>query len=177
MNLFEQFLVQKNWLQTKILELLVLDVQLILCRLLPRVSNVTQFDASLLLDHLGDVANTPSLRNLVQNHDSITLLWRIFHCELQASSSVLDVDESASLSTRAVDGQRNTQSRLHEESVQHSSIVSIIVEAVDQSLIFDSLRCVRTPDDALMQVCNANAVIFVVKLEQQRIKALGSVVD
>ena len=75
------------------------------------------------------------------------------------------MDESASLATRTVDSQRNTQSRLHEESVKYSSVVSIIVEAVDQPLIFDSLRCVCTPDDALMQVCNSNAVIFVVKLE------------
>lgn len=40
LNLFEQFLVQKNWVKTKILELLVLDVQLVLCRLLSWIRNV-----------------------------------------------------------------------------------------------------------------------------------------
>ena len=41
----------------------------------------------------------------------------------------------------------------------------------------DGLRRVRAPDDALVQVGDPDAVVLVVELEKERIKALGGVVD
>ena len=67
--------------------------------------------------------------------------------------------------------------RLHEEAVEHGAVVTVIVEAVEQSLIPLGLLGVRAPDDALVQIGDAQGVVLDVIGEQVLIQDLGQVVD
>lgn len=136
-----------------------------------------ELDAGLIGDHLRDVADTPRLGDLVQDFDRLAVLRRVLQRNLQAFSRVSYVNEGARLPASAVDGQRNSQGRLHEESVQNSAVVAVVIEPVDEALVLDGLRRVRAPDDSLVQVGDADAVVLVVELEKERVKALGGVVD
>ena len=93
---------------------------------------------------------------------------------------------------------------MHQESIKHSSVVPIVVEAVDQALVSDGLLRIGSPYDALVEVRHANSIyskqgnypnkekhstyihslpglsrentIFVIELEEQCVQALGQVV-
>lgn len=87
------------------------------------------------------------------------------------------MNETARLATRTVNGQRDTEGRLHKEAVQNGTVVTIVIEAVDQALVLNGLRSVCSPDNTLVQVRDTQAVVLGIELEQQCVKALGRVID
>src|SRR5690606_40418436 len=74
-------------------------------------------------------------------------------------------------------GKGITNGRLDEETVQHRAVIAVIIEAVDELLVKARFLRMRAPDDALVQVGDAQAVILGIVLEQQLIQALGHMVD
>jgi hypothetical protein len=87
------------------------------------------------------------------------------------------VDEGARLAARAVHRERDVERCLHEEPVEDGAVVAVVVEPVDEPLVLDGLRRVGAPDDALVAVRDSKPVVFVVELKEQRVQALGGVVD
>ena len=73
--------------------------------------------------------------------------------------------------------ERIADRRLHQEAVEHGAVVTVVVEAVDQSLVEPGLGRLGAPDDALVQVGDTGAVVLVVEREQELILGLGHVVD
>ncbi len=87
------------------------------------------------------------------------------------------MDERAGLAAGAVHGQRIADRRLHQEAVEHRAVVAVVVEAVDQPLVEPRLLGLRAPDDALVQVGDADAVVLVEEREHQLVERLRQVVD
>ena len=67
--------------------------------------------------------------------------------------------------------------RLNEEAVQHGAIVAVVVESVHQLFVAARLLGMRAPDDALVEVRDAQPVVLRVEGEQQLIEAFRHVVD
>mmetsp|Transcript_22683 Transcript_22683/g.37530 ORF Transcript_22683/g.37530 Transcript_22683/m.37530 type:complete len:219 (+) Transcript_22683:521-1177(+) len=87
------------------------------------------------------------------------------------------MDESTGLSTSSVHSEGDAHGTLHEETVQDSTIVTIVVETVDETFVSGSLWSVGSPDNTLMQVGNAEVVVLLVELPENGIQTLGSMVD
>src|SRR5690606_4368463 len=98
--------------------------------------------------------------HLVEDLDPIAALRRVVEGDFDAADGILNMDESACLPARAVDRQRIADGSLDEEAVQHRAIVAVIVEAVDELVVYPRLFRMGAPDDALMQVRNAQPVIL-----------------
>src|SRR5918999_2543278 len=118
-----------------------------------------------------------SLGHLVVDVDAVAPLRRVLQGELNAAHSVLDVDESAGLATRAVDGERVSYGGLHQEAVEDGAVVAVVVEAVYEALVQPGLRGLGSPHYALVQVGDARQIVLVVVGEQELILGLGHVVD
>ena len=117
------------------------------------------------------------LGGLVEDLDPFSVSRRVFHRQLDALDRVLDVDEGPGLAAGAVHGQGMAHRRLHHEPVEHGAVVAVVVEAVDEPLIQARFVGLGSPDDALVQVCDAQAVVLVVVGEHECIHGLGQVVD
>ena len=87
------------------------------------------------------------------------------------------MNKGSSLSPGAVDSEGNVESSLHEKTVQDRSVVTIVVETVDQTLIANSLSRVGSPNDSLVQVCDSHSVVFIIELKHESVETLGQVVD
>ncbi|MPM27837.1 hypothetical protein SDC9_74351 [bioreactor metagenome] len=87
------------------------------------------------------------------------------------------MDERAGLATGAVHRQRVADRGLHQEAVEHGAVVTVVVEAVDQTLVALGLGGVGAPDDALVQVGDPEPVVLHVVGEEQLVEGLGHVVD
>src|SRR5699024_11714823 len=66
---------------------------------------------------------------------------------------------------------------MDEEAVEHSAMITVVFEAVDEALIFKGLFCVRSPDDSLVQISDAKLVILCVVGEKMLVQYLGHVID
>mmetsp|Transcript_19555 Transcript_19555/g.57707 ORF Transcript_19555/g.57707 Transcript_19555/m.57707 type:complete len:408 (-) Transcript_19555:559-1782(-) len=179
LHLLEEALrrVEEDGVEAEELELLVGHVQGVLRRLLARVGHELQRRAGLVGDELGEVAHARRLRHLVEDLHGGARLGRVVDGELDAAAGVAHVDERTRLAARAVDREGDPEGALHEEAVEHRAIVAVVVEAVHKALVPRCLLRVRAPDDALVEVRDAYAVVLHVKLEEKRVEALGRVVD
>ena len=154
---FEEALrrVEEDRVEAEQLELVVGDVQLVLGVLLSRVGDPLDLRSRDLRDELGDVTHARGLRHLVEDLDRLAGRGRVRDGELDAAARIGDVDERARLPAGAVDGQRDVAGGLHEEAVEDGPVLAVVIEAVAQ---LGRLRCqrrVRAPDDALVQVGEA----------------------
>mmetsp|Transcript_13738 Transcript_13738/g.22072 ORF Transcript_13738/g.22072 Transcript_13738/m.22072 type:complete len:280 (-) Transcript_13738:633-1472(-) len=173
----EQTGIQGDRIQSEIAEFAIGDVQLVFGCLLAGVGDEIGFYAGQLGDHFCNVSDTTGLGNLVENFDPVALFGRVVDGNFNASGSVSNVNESTGLASCSIHGQGHTHGALHEETVQNGSVVSIVVESVDQAFVQDGLGGVGTPHNALVQVSDAKLVILLIELPKQRIQALGGVVD
>src|SRR3546814_7722623 len=73
--------------------------------------------------------------------------------------------------------QRIIERRLHDEAIEDGAVIAVIIETVDQPLIELGLFGLRAPDDPLMMIGNADAVILVVIGEEELILRLGQVIN
>ena len=142
-----------------------------------RVGDLVDFDTGHASNHGGDITDSSGLGDLVQNFDTFSGFRRVQDGKLNASGSIGDVDEGTGLSSGSVDGQWNTHGSLHEETVKNGSVVSVVVESVDQTFIKDGLRGVGSPDNTLVKIGDTKLVVLLVELPQDGIQALGSVVN
>lgn len=169
--------VKGDGIQSQVAELAVGDIQFVLGGFLTRIGDEVGFDSSQLGNHLGNVADTTSFGDLVEDLNTFSLGRRVVDGDLNASGSVGDVDEGTGLTSSSVNSQWDTHGSLHEETVQDSSIVSVVVESVDKALVHDGLRGVGSPDNTLVQIGDSKLIILLVELPQDGIKALSGVVD
>ena len=177
LDLLEERVVELGGLEAQRAELAVAHVELVLGGLLARVREEARLDARVLRDELRDVAHAPRLGDLVEDLGLGPLGRRVVDGDLDALARVRDVDEGARLAARAVDRHGHVEGRLHEEAVQHRAVVAVVVEAVRQPRVHRRQVGVRAPDDALVQIGDAHAVVLRVELEEERVEALGRVVD
>src|SRR5690606_16359113 len=123
------------------------------------------------------IANPMGLRHLVKDFYAVATLGSVLECNFNTAHGILDVDEGAGLTARAVYGKRIANGRLDEETVQYRAVIAVIIEAVDELLVKARFLRMRAPDDTLVQVGDTQAVILGIVLEQQLIQALGHMVD
>ncbi len=142
-----------------------------------RVGDHLGFDTSHLGNHGSDIADSSGFGDLVKNFDTFASGRRVEDGEFNASGSIGDVDEGTGLSTGSVNGQWNTHGTLHEETIQDGTVVTVVVESVDQTLVEGGLRSVGSPNNTLVKIGNAKLVVLLVKLPEDGIQALGGVVD
>ena len=102
---------------------------------------------------------------------------RVLERDLDASHGVADVDERAGLSSRTVHRERMANGRLHQEAIEHGAVVTVVVEAVDQSLVERGLGRLGTPHDSLVKIGDADLVVGAIKGEEQLVERLGEVID
>mmetsp|Transcript_13932 Transcript_13932/g.35969 ORF Transcript_13932/g.35969 Transcript_13932/m.35969 type:complete len:322 (-) Transcript_13932:537-1502(-) len=169
--------VESDRVEAERAELLVLDVELVLGVLLPRVGDARDLRIAHARDNLRYVAHARRLGNLVKDLHWIARVRRVVNGKLDAAARVGDVDEGARLAAGAVDGERDAARRLHQEAVEHRAVVTIIVEAVAEALVLGRQRSVRAPHDALVEIGQPQEVVLGVELEEERVEALGRVVD
>src|SRR5215217_3286113 len=134
-DLLQQPIAQGRRLQAQVQEAIVADVQIVLVGLVARVLHVAYLRARALGDQPGKVAQTVGFGHLVVDVDAVASLRRVLQGELYAAHGVLDVDESAGLAARAVDGERVAYGSLHQEAVEDSAVVAVVVEAVYEALV------------------------------------------
>src|SRR5829696_10583778 len=134
-DLLQQTFAQGGRLQSQVQEAVVADVQLVLVGLVARVLHVVYLRARALGDQRGQVAQTVGLGHLVVDVDPVALLGRVLQGELYAAHGVLDVDESAGLAARAVDGERVAHGGLHQEAIEDGAVIAVVVEAVYEALV------------------------------------------
>src|SRR5690606_8948414 len=126
---------KRGGVEAQLHELVVLDDQVVLRSFLARVRQVSDLSAGELGDHLGQIANPMGLRHLVKDFYAVATLGSVLECNFNTANGILDVDEGAGLTTRAVYGKRITNGRLDEETVQHRAVIAVIIEAVDELLV------------------------------------------
>mmetsp|Transcript_5889 Transcript_5889/g.13971 ORF Transcript_5889/g.13971 Transcript_5889/m.13971 type:complete len:465 (-) Transcript_5889:88-1482(-) len=169
--------VEGNGVKSQVAELGVGNIQFVLGSLLTRVGDEVGFNSSQLGNHLGDIPDATGLGDLVEDLDTFSLVRGVVDGDLNAPGSISDVDEGTSLTSGSVNSQWNTHSSLHEETVQDSSVISVVVESVDKTFVQDGLRSVGSPDDTLVQIGDSELIVLLVELPQDSIKTLGCVVD
>ena len=97
--------------------------------------------------------------------------------QFDAAHGVLKVDEGAGLPAAAMHGERMVDGRLHQEAIEHGAVVAVVVKPIDEPFVQAGLPGLGAPDDALVQVRDAHAVVLVVEGEEQLVLGLGEVVD
>ena len=115
--------------------------------------------------------------HLVEDLHLLAALGRILQGQLHTSHRIADVDEGAGLAAGAMDGEGIADRRLHQEAVQHRAVIAVVVEAIGEARILLSQGGVGAPNDALVQVGDADGVVFVVVEEEQLVERLGHVID
>ncbi|CAB4866884.1 unannotated protein [freshwater metagenome] len=95
---------------------------------------------------------------------------------LDATNRIADVNEGPGLTTSTVHGQRVTNGGLHQEPVQHGAVVTVVVKAVNESLVEGGLRSLGSPHDSLVQVGDTNLVVGRIESEHQLVHRLGQVI-
>ena len=173
----EKTLVQGNRVESEIAELFIRNIQLVFRGFLAGVGDEVGFDTSQFGDHASDIANSSGFGDLVQNFNSFTGFRRVEDGEFDASGSIGNMDEGTGLSSSSVNGQWDTHGTLHEETVQDGTVISVIVESVDQTFVANGLGGVGSPNDTLVEISDTKLVVLLVKLPQDGIQALGSVVN
>lgn len=110
------------------------------------------------------------LRHLVEDLHPVARLRRVLQGQFDAAHRILNVNERAGLATGAMHGQRIVNRCLNQEAVQNRAIVAVIVEPVDQLPVPAGLVGMGSPDNALMQIGDAQPVILREELEQDLIQ-------
>ncbi len=85
--------------------------------------------------------------------------------------------ERSRLAAVAVHRQRVADGGLDQKAIEYGAVVAVVVETVDELHVPSGLVGVRAPDDALVQIGDAQLVVLGVELEHELIQALGHVVD
>ncbi len=176
-DFFEKTRIQGNRVKSEVAELSVGNIQLVFGGFLARVRDHFGFDTGHFSNHGSDITDSSGFGDLVKNFNTFALGRRVEDGEFDASGSIGNVDEGAGLTTGSVNGQWDTHGSLHEETIQDSSVVSVIVESVHQTLIEGSLGSVGSPNNTLVKISDAEVVVLLVKLPEDGIQALGGVVN
>ena len=86
------------------------------------------------------------------------------------------MNEGASLAPGSMNGERVADGGLHQEAVQHRAVIAVVIEAIGEPRVA-VWAGVGSPDDALVQVGDADLVVLVVVEEEQLIERLRHVID
>jgi len=176
-NLIKQSSIQSNRVQSQITKFLIFGIKFIFGSFLPRIWYSIDFNTGLLGYHSSYVAYTAGFGDLIEYFDTVALVGWVGDSDFDAACGIGDMDESASLATGAVDGEWDSHGALEEEAVEDGAVVTIVVEAVDEAFVLCGLGCVGAPDYALVEVCYAELVVFLVELPEEGVEAFGGVVD
>ena len=176
-NLIEKSLIQRNGLQTKVAELSVGNIKLILGSLLTGVGEHVHLNTGLLGNKRGNITDSAGLSHLVEDLHALSGLGGVVNGNFNAAGGVGNMDEGTGLSSGTVDGQRNAHGSLHKETVEDGAVISVVIETVDKALVLDRLGGVGAPHNALVKVGDAEVVVLLVELPDEGVKALGGVVD
>ena len=90
---------------------------------------------------------------------------------LLALGSSYQARRAPRLAAGAVHGERDAAGGLHEEAVEHSAVLAVVVEAIAQPLVLGGELGVGAPHDALVQVGDAQLVVLGVELEERGVEA------
>ena len=155
----QEFTAHVDRLEAEVLKLGVLGVVVVLLHLGARVrhGDHLRVQANLLTrlgDHLRELVDGELFRELVVNLH-LTVRRRVVARNLDATNGVLDVQETAGLTTLTVDGHRVTDGRLDAETVEGGTEDGVVIETVDQIRVHVGLIRGETVHDALVQVGGA----------------------
>lgn len=176
-HFLQQTVIEGGGVEAQLDEATVIDDQIVLDRLVAGVGEVIDLGAGQGGDLLGQFAHLMALSHLVEDLDPLALGGGVLQGQLDALHRVTDVDEGAGLAARAVHGQGVADGGLHQEAVQNRAVVAVVVEAVRQARVPVGGIGVGAPDDALVQVGDADLVVLVVVEEEELIQRLGHVID
>ena len=115
--------------------------------------------------------------HLVEDLHPLPLFRRVLQRQLDAAHGIADVDEGAGLATGAMHGERVADRSLHQEAIQHCAVIAVVIEAIGEPRVTVGGIGVGSPDDALVQVGDADLVVLVVVKEEQLIECLRHVID
>ena len=87
------------------------------------------------------------------------------------------MDEGAGLAPGSMHGERVANGSLHQEAVQHRAVIAVVIKAIGEPRVTVGGIGVGSPDDALVQVGDADLVVLVVVEEEQLIERLRHVID
>jgi len=176
-DFIEKLLPQHGWVETKGKEFCVVDLKVILSRFVPRVLQGRDLRAGQILNDLGQLPDAIGFGALVEYYDGVASFWAVLDRDFDTADRVSDMDERSRLAACAMDGQGVPDRRLHQEAVQHRTVVAVVIEPVDEPLVVLSFGRLCSPDNALVQVRDRDAVILGVVLKEQSILRLCKVVN
>ena len=76
-----------------------------------------------------------------------------------------------------MNGERVANGSLHQEAVQHRAVIAVVVEAIGEPRVTVCGIGVGSPNNALVQVSDADLVVLVVVEEEQLIERLRHVIN
>jgi len=115
LNLFEQPVGQCRRIETQSQKTIIGNVKLVLVRLFARVFEVSNLCSRPIRDHLRQITYPVGFSHLIEDVDALTGLRRILDGQRDTANGVLDVDEGARLTTRAVHAEWIIDSGLHQK--------------------------------------------------------------
>mmetsp|Transcript_5429 Transcript_5429/g.6650 ORF Transcript_5429/g.6650 Transcript_5429/m.6650 type:complete len:219 (+) Transcript_5429:229-885(+) len=154
-NLSEKSSIQGGWLKSQVTEFTVGNIELVLSGLLTWIGQHIHFYASLFSNECGNITYTARLGDLVENFDAISSGRWVVDGNFDTFGGIGDVDEGTGLSSSSVYGKWNSHGALHKETVEDGSVITVVIEAVDEAFILDGLWCVGSPYDSLVEVSDA----------------------
>ena len=87
------------------------------------------------------------------------------------------MDEGAGLAPGSMNGERIADGGLHQEAVQHRAVIAVVIKAIGEPRVTVCGIGVGSPDDALVQVGDADLVVLVVVEEEQLVERLRHVIN
>ena len=99
-----------------------------------------------------------------------------FPAPAERSARIADMDEGAG-QPGSMHGERIADGGLHQEAVQHRAVIAVVIKAIGEPRVTVGGIGVGSPDDALVQVGDADLVVLVVVEEEQLIERLRHVID
>ncbi len=176
-HFLQQTVIEGGRVETQLDEAAVVNDQIILHRFVARVGQVVHLRAGESSHLLGQFSHLMTFGHLIEDLDPFARFRRILKGQLHAAHRITDVDEGAGLASGAVHREWVADRSLHQEAIENGAVVTVVIEAVGQARVAVGGIGVGAPDDALVQVGDADLVVLVVVEEQQLIERLGHVVD
>ena len=112
-------------------ETIVCYIEVVFIRFVAWIFDISDFDARLFGDHLGQIANTVRFSHLVKNLHAVSFCRWVFKRQSNAAASILDVYERTGLASSAMYGKRIINSSLHQKAIQNGAVITIVVKPVD----------------------------------------------
>src|ERR1700681_2716604 len=135
LDLPKQATVEHDRLEAEADKTAVFDVQVVGVRFFARIGQMRNRHPSQSGNHLRQIDDPEGLGHLVEDAHTFAFLRRVHDRKFDTTNGILNVDERPRLTAGAMNGQWKADGCLHEKTIEDCSIITIIIESIDEPLI------------------------------------------